>query len=70
MKAVFKVRWELIITILLAIASIKGWLVYGYVDTTKETLSVATMTTFLLAFVLIGYKSIKAFRHDAIKLYK
>lgn len=70
MKVLFKVKWELIISILLLIASIKGWVVFKYVDTSIETLSVATMTTFLLAFVVIGSKSIEAFRHDAIKLWQ
>jgi hypothetical protein len=70
MKVLFKVKWELIISILLLIASIKGWVVYGYVDTTIQTLAIATMTTFALAFVVIGYKSIETFRHDAIKLWQ
>lgn len=70
MKVLFKVKWELIISILLLVASIKGWITYGYVDTTTHTLAVATMTTFALAFVVIGYKSIETFRHDAIKLWQ
>lgn len=70
MKTLLKVKWELILAILLAVASLKGWYVYGYVDTTVETLSVATMTTFLLAFILIGYNTIETFRHEAIKLWQ
>ena len=70
MKAIFRIKWELILAVLLAIASIKGWVVYGYIDTTIHTLAIATMVTFALAFELIGYKSIETFRHDAIKLWQ
>ena len=70
MKIFYQIKWELILSILLLIASIKGWLVYGYVDTTNHTLAIATMVTFALAFVVIGYKSIETFRHDAIKLWQ
>ena len=70
MKTFFKIKWELILSIMLLIASVKGWIVYGYVDTTIQTLSVATMTTFALMYVVIGFNTISKFRHEALKLWK
>lgn len=70
MKTFFKIRWELILSILLLIVSVLCWITYGYVDTTIQTLSVACMSTFMLAFVTIGYKTIETFRHEALKLWQ
>lgn len=67
---IFKIKWELILSILLLVASIKSWICYGYVDTTVQTLSVACMTTFALMYIVIGYKTIETFRHEVIKSWK
>lgn len=70
MKAFFKIRWELILSILLLIASVTNWIMFGFVDTSIQTLSVATMTTFALMYVVIGYKTIETFRHESLKLWQ
>ena len=67
---IFKIKWELILSILLLVASIKSWICYGYVDTSLKTLSVACMTTFALMYIVIGYKTIETFRHAVIKSWK
>ena len=66
----FRVKWELILFILLLITSIKTWLVFGFVDSTIYTLAIATMSTFALMYVAFGYNTIKTFRHDVINLWQ
>lgn len=66
----FRVKWELILFILLLITTIKTWLVFGFVDSTIYTLTIATMSTFALMYVAFGYNTIKTFRHEAINLWK
>ena len=66
----FRIKWELILSILLLITSITNWIMFGYVDTSVQTLSVACMSTFALMYIVIGYKTIETFRHEAIKSCK
>ena len=70
MKTFLKIRWELILSILLLIASISCWLTFGFIDTTVQTLAVATMTTFALMYIVIGFNTIAKFRHEALKLWQ
>lgn len=70
MKILFRIRWELILAILLLITSVSNWVMFGYVDTSIQTLSVATMTTFALMYVVIGYRTIETLRHESLKLWQ
>lgn len=70
MKTLFKIKWELILAILLLIASVTCWITFGFVDTTVQTLAVATMTTFALMYIVIGFNTIAKFRHEVLNLWQ
>ena len=70
MKTVLKIRWELILAILLLVAAVANWTLYAFNDASVQTLAVATMTTFGLMYIVIGFNTIAKFRHEAIKLWK
>lgn len=70
MRSFFRIKWELILFILLLITSLKTWLTFAYVDSSINTLAVATMSTFALMYIAFGYKTITAFRHEVINLWQ
>lgn len=63
---IFRIRWELILAILLLIASLVSWLSFAFIDTSLNTLAVATMTTFALLYIVVGFDTIAKFRHEVI----
>lgn len=66
----FRVKWERILTLMMLATTVYTWIAYFKYESDVKMLAVAIMTTGLLMMMLMIYNEIKAFRHEAIKLWK
>ena len=66
MKRLWRIKWELIIFIVLFITMTFCWIAFLMIPTIY-TLAVATIQSFMCLIVSMDYEAIKEFRHDVIK---
>ena len=67
MKVFFKIKWELIMVILLTIPTIMSWQLYAQEVDDIRSLALACICTFMLLINVIAMKTIKNVRHELIK---
>ena len=68
MKKILRIKWEIIMTLILFATTIYGWVVYTKYVNDIKVLAMACITTFMYVFILISYKSIKNIRHEVLRL--
>lgn len=66
----FKIKWEIVITLMLIATTIYTWILYFAYGTEERILLAAILATFGLIVMAICYKGIKTFRKEALKLWK
>lgn len=66
----WRIKWEAILVILMFITTIFSWIFYMDFIEDIKALVLAIIPTFMLFALLIGYNSIKEFRHQVITLWK
>lgn len=69
MKTIFKIKWELVITILLATATIFSYSVYLEIKDYRLFIVSATSSVLLITMIL-GYNQVKIFRHEVLRLWQ
>ena len=69
MKTIFKIKWELVITVLLAIATIFSYSVYLEIKDYRLFIVSATSSVLLITMIL-GYNQAKIFRHEVLRLWQ
>ena len=69
MKKVLRIKWELIMMLLITFTTIYGWVVYANYADDVRLLSIAVMTTFMFFGVAISYNTIKKIRHIVIEMW-
>jgi hypothetical protein len=69
MKTIFKIKWELVITVLLAIATIFSYSVYLEIKDYRLFIVSATSSVLLITMIL-GYNQVKIFRHEVLRLWQ
>ena len=66
MKVIFRIKWEIIISIALILTMIANWIVFA-IDSNVYTLALAVLPTFMALIITLEYDNIKTFRHEVIK---
>lgn len=69
MKTIFKIKWELVITVLLAITTIFSYSVYLEIKDYRLFIVSATSSVLLITMIL-GYNQVKIFRHEVLRLWQ
>ena len=70
MKTFLKIKWETILTLMLLVATICGWLFYTNFPHDTRVLAMACITTLMLLMFLVCYQTIKNVRHEILKYWK
>jgi len=70
MKALLKIKWELVVTILMAICTLISWSIFQNDLNDWRMLVLTFIPTIMLCTMIASYTSIKDFRHEVINLWK
>lgn len=69
MKTILKIKWELIIAILLGILTITSWSIWETGSQDWRVLVITLINTIALIVWIISYSQIKAFRKEVYRLW-
>lgn len=69
MKKLLRIKWELIMMLLITLTTIYGWIVYSNYADDIRLLALACITTFMFLMVLFSYKTIKNIRKEILTLW-
>ena len=69
MKKVLRIKWELIMALLITAVTIYCWINYSNYPEDIYLLAIATITTFMFFMVVISYKTIKNIRQEILKMW-
>ena len=67
MKTFFRIKWEVVMVIILTTPTIMSWYLYIQEIHDGRSLAIACICTFVLLINIIGMKSIANVRHEILK---